>query len=248
MEKGCRILVEIAQVPFAVRCRHMRNVEFFSDYRTDRAPCFEIDPTEADLERIRASLTRMDAADGACGAPVTDQRVENNVIHELLSEKLVGYDVLLMHGSALCMDGAAYVFTAKSGTGKSTHAALWRQAFGDRVWMINDDKPMLRIREGGAEVFGTPWNGKHSLGRNASAPLKAVCKLERAKDNRIERLPKQGAFPLLLAQCYTSKDPAVMARIMELEKHLLNAVDFYTLGCNQLPEAAMAAWRGMNAQ
>ena len=83
------------------------------------------------------------------------------------------------------MDGAAYLFTAPSGTGKSTHTRLWREVFGDRVWMINDDKPMLRISENLVTAYGTPWNGKHHISRNASAPLKAIVQLNRGKENII---------------------------------------------------------------
>ena len=123
------------------------------------------------------------------------------MLHALLAEKLVAYGALLMHGSALCMDGNAYIFTAKSGTGKSTHARLWREAFGDRVWMINDDKPMIRVDE--MRVYGTPWDGKHHLSRNASAPLKAIVKLERAEENRVAPLAKADAF-----QAAPSRQPA----------------------------------------
>ena len=80
------------------------------------------------------------------------------------------------------MDGEAYIFTAVSGTGKSTHAMLWREVFGERVRMINDDKPLIRITpEGKAVVYGTPWDGKHHLSKNSAFPLKAICWLTRAK-------------------------------------------------------------------
>ena len=171
--------------------------------------------------------------------------MENCTLHSLLTGRLTEYGVLLMHGSALCMDGQAIVFVAPSGTGKSTHARLWREAFGDRVWMINDDKPMLRITEEGIVVWGTPWDGKHHLSRNAGAPLRAVVWLTRDETNHIEPLPKADAFPLLMRQCYASKRPDVMARILAMEKTLLDAADFYALGCTMDPEAALVARKGM---
>ena len=66
------------------------------------------------------------------------------------------------------------MFTAPSGTGKSTHARLWREAFGERVVMINDDKPLLLVRPEGVTVYGTPFRGKHGLGGDRSAPLRAI--------------------------------------------------------------------------
>lgn len=106
----------------------------------------------------------------------------------MLAAALLYYNILLMHGSALCMDGEAYIFAAPSGTGKSTHARLWREVFGDRVWMINDDKPLVRVEEERAFVFGSPWCGKHKLGCNGSARLKAVVELttDRNKHGHVE--------------------------------------------------------------
>ncbi len=238
--------IEIAGVPAEVICRYAENEAFFREYVTDRPPLFSIAPTRGDLERMQADFDRMDEAEGRRKRPRPDVQLENNAIHALLSEKMAEHSVLLMHGSALCMDGEAYIFTAPSGTGKSTHARLWREVFGERVWMINDDKPMLRIGEDGTTVFGTPWNGKHRLGRNAGAPLKAIVRLGRDEKNHIEPLDKADAFLLLLRQAYSSSDPAVTARILAMEKRLLDTAAFYTLGCNREPDAARVAWEGMN--
>lgn len=243
MEDFC---VALAGVPVRVRCRFEGNKAFLADYATDREPLFTVEPTEDDLLRMQADFDRMDEAEGIPKHRRTEEFLENNAIHALLAERLVEQNALLMHGSALCMEGKAYIFTAKSGTGKSTHARLWREVFGDRVWMINDDKPMLKISESGVTVYGTPWDGKHHLSRNASAPLKAIVNLTRDESNHISPMSRADAFPVLMKQCYGSRNPATMARVMELEKRLLRAVDFYTLGCNMEQDAARVAWEGMN--
>ncbi len=240
--------VEIAGVPLAIRSRFRENSDFFREYDTRREALLTLEATEADLERMQADFDRFDEAGGLPKRRRSDAVLENYALHRLLAEKLTEHHVLLMHGSALCMDGQAYILAAKSGTGKSTHARLWREVFGDRVWMVNDDKPLIRIENGAAAVHGTPWDGGRHLSRNASAPLRAIVKLERDERNRIEPLAKADAFPLLLKQCYASRDPAVQRRILALEKQLLNAVDFYILGCNMAPEAARVAWEGMNAR
>ncbi len=144
------------------------------------------------------------------------------------------------------MDGQAYIFMAPSGTGKSTHSGLWRQLFQDRVWMINDDKPMIRVSESEIRVYGTPWDGKHHLSRNASAPLKAVVLLNRDDDNRIERRSKADAFRALLKQAYVSDKPEILRKITELDKEIAEKTEFYHLFCNMRPEAARIAWEGMN--
>ncbi len=241
------MIVELAGVTAQVLCRFPENEVFLRDYSSDGNPAFTIAPDDADLAQMQADFDRTDEAEGIPKHKRTDGFLENNAIHSMLAERLVWENVLLMHGSALCMDGEAYIFTAKSGTGKSTHARLWREVFGDRVWMINDDKPMLRIGETGIRVYGTPWDGKHHLSRNASAKLKAIVNLTRDESNHIAHMSRADAFPVLMKQCFGSKHPATMARVIELEKQLLDAVDFYTLGCNMEPEAALTAWEGIHS-
>ena len=76
---------------------------------------------------------------------------------------------MLLHSSAVVVDGYAYLFSADSGTGKSTHTGLWKQHFGDRAYIINDDKPAIRKVDGEWYVFGTPWSGKTDTSVNPRA-------------------------------------------------------------------------------
>lgn len=238
--------MELAGVPCRIRCRYSYNRDHLRDYVTDRAPLFVVEPSEEDLRKMQADFDRMNEAQGVACRSYSDSFLENNAIHALLAEELVKHDVVLMHGSALCMDGEAYIFTAASGTGKSTHSRLWREKFGERVWMINDDKPLLKIEKNLVTVWGSPWDGKHRLSRNASAPLKALVWLTRDETNHIEPMSRADAFPVILRQIYHSDDPAVMTHIMELEKTLLEEAELYRLGCNMSPEAAVTAFEGMN--
>ncbi|MBP5460588.1 MAG: hypothetical protein J6Y20_00475, partial [Lachnospiraceae bacterium] len=109
----------------------------------------------------------------------------------------------------------------------------------------NDDKPMIRISDGKATVYGTPWNGKHRLSSNISAPLKAIVKLERDEINHIAPMKKSDAFSSLVAHAYLSKDPVIMERVLELERQILNSADFYLLGCNMTEEAAEVSFNGI---
>ena len=202
--------VEIAGVPVEISCRFSETEAFLKDYRTDKEPLLSIEPKEDDLAKMQERVDLIEQRIGYNPLQRSYTALENAVIHTLLAEALTEYDVLLMHGSDLCMDGEAYIFTAKSGTGKSTHARLWREVFGDRVWMVNDDKPMLKVAEEGVTVYGSPWKGKHGLGRNASAPLKAIVKLERDAENRITPLSAADAYPTLFGQCFSSEKPEVV--------------------------------------
>ena len=155
-------------------------------------------------------------------------------------------DILLMHGAVVAVDGQAYLFTAKSGTGKTTHTRLWMQQFGDRAVMVNGDKPLLHITNEGVTVYGTPWDGKEHLSTNTFCSLKALCILTRSETNHIERISKKEALPMLCQQVYRPEAPAMLAKMLALVDRLGSSVPLYRLGCNMEPEAALVAYHGMN--
>jgi hypothetical protein len=174
-----------------------------------------------------------------------EQYLESLAIYRRICHEALAYDTFLFHGSALSCDGAGYLFTAPSGTGKSTHARLWREVYGARVQMINDDKPLLRLGADGVRVCGTPWDGKHHLSTNVEVPLRAICILTRGKDNAIERISRAEAYPYLLAQTYRPQDPGDLARTLTLLDRVAAGVRLYRLTCTPSPEAAVVAGNAM---
>lgn len=171
--------------------------------------------------------------------------LETLAVYRKIAEELLIYDTLLFHGSVVAVDGVGYLFTAKSGVGKSTHTGLWRDVMGERAVMVNDDKPLLRIAEDSVTAYGTPWDGKHHLSNNIAVPLKAVCILRRNESNRIERIDGIKAYPMLIQQCYHSDNIAHMDHILMLLDRLVEKITFYELYCNQEREAALIAYKGM---
>ena len=125
--------IELAKVPIRIRCRYKANRAFFGDYLSEKEPGLEVEASEKDLQDMQMKFEKLAEKEGTQKLAYSDVFLENNALHELIAKGLIAHQVLLMHGSALCMDGQAYIFTASSGTGKSTHARLWREAFGDRV-------------------------------------------------------------------------------------------------------------------
>ena len=238
--------ISLADIPIQVHCDYAENYRFFQDYLTKEDPVFIVCPNSEQYNAMLVRYNQTDNNEGRAPSLRPDYFLENSLIHEQLAEKLIDHNVLLMHGSALCIDQKAYLFTAKSGTGKSTHAKYWREVFGNRVQMINDDKPLLKIEADKVTVYGTPWNGKHHLGSNTSAELKSIIWLNRGEQNRIKPMSKSDAFPVILSQAYTSADPQKMEKILALEKQLMQTVDFYQLFCNMSPEAAQVAYDGMD--
>ena len=245
MNDKTRFNIEIAGVAAAIECTHEHNRDFLHDYITDKTPELFISPSEEDLQSIFSEFQKSDEFQENPGFSYNNYFIENNAIHALLAESLVDFNVLLMHGSAIVMDNEAYIFTAPSGTGKSTHTRLWLRNFGDRAYIINDDKPMLKVSDENILVYGTPWDGKHHISRNTSAPLKAIIQLTRDEENHIEPLMPKDAFPLLLRQCYRTKDALRMTKVLQMEQRILETVKCYKLGCNMDPSAAIVAYEGM---
>ena len=166
-------------------------------------------------------------------------------IYRYIATAFVDHDGFLMHGSALAFDGKGYLFTAPSGTGKSTHTRLWREVFGDRVVMVNDDKPMVTRRAGRFYLSGTPWNGKHDLDSNITVPLGGIVFLERGKENKIDPASPDRVLPLLFRQVYRPADSAHWLATIDLLNDLLAVCPLYRLVCNMDKEAARVAMAGL---
>lgn len=171
--------------------------------------------------------------------------LETLAVYRKIAEALLEHDILLFHGSVIAVDGQAFIFTAKSGTGKSTHTRLWREYFGERAVMVNDDKPLLKVSKEGLVVYGTPWNGKHRLGTNISMPVKGICILKRAENNEIQRIDVKQAYPMLLQQTYRMNTAEGMVKTLKLVEEMAKQADLYELGCNMDLEAARVAYEGM---
>lgn len=215
------------------------------NYRTKELQefCVCIRPEDILYEREKS-----EAEDNIKGIPIrhfSDEYLETLAVYRKLSELLLDQDTLLFHGSAIAVNGQGYLFTAKSGSGKSTHTRLWRELLGERAVMINDDKPLLHITDKGAMIYGTPWDGKHHLSSNIFVPLKAICILKRDTANHIEQIEKKRAYPMLLQQTYRSVNQISMQKILTLIDLLAAKTGLYELGCNMKPEAAKVAYEGM---
>lgn len=238
--------IGIAGRVIGVRAMFDSTREYCREYLCTGEPNFIVSVTPEDIVFEREKSAREDALEGIPVRKFSDSYLETIAVQRKIAEKLFEYDTLLFHGSVVAVDGAGYLFTAKSGTGKSTHTRLWREVFGDRAVMVNDDKPFLRIEEDRVLAYGTPWNGKHNLGTNMSVPLKAICILERSEENHIQSITAQEAVFMLLQQSNRPQNPKNMSRYMTLLDKISRRVKFYRMGCNMNPEAARVAFERMN--
>lgn len=182
------------------------------------------------------------------GIPVrnfSENYLETLALYRKIAELIIDDNIMLFHGSVLSIDGKGYIFTAKSGTGKSTHSQLWREVFGERVVMINDDKPLLKITSEGVIAYGTPWDGKHRLSTNTSVLVNGICILNRDSVNHIEKTDKKQAYAMMVQQSYHSKRADKMMKILTMIDQIFNHVNIYELGCNMEKEAAIVSYNSM---
>ena len=237
-----------------------------AQYKSDETPQVSITVTPDDISFEREMAQREAAAENIPFRDFGIETYEFTAAYRKLVEELAFYDVFLMHGSAIAVDGKSTLFTAKSGTGKSTHTRLWREYLAGSVTMINDDKPLLRIENSGqnidrftngtaslssigngpiVNVYGTPWDGKHQLSSNIHAPLRAICILERAANNHIAKVEFSDVLPLLLQQVYRPRNAEALKRVVACAYQTFTAAPVYRLGCNMDVSAAQIAYEAI---
>ncbi len=173
-----------------------------------------------------------------------DGYAEGVVVYEKISNALPAFDAFVMHSSVVEVGGRAYCFAAESGTGKSTHTRYWKETLGSRVTVINGDKPIYRFIDGRLTAFGTPWCGKENWQTKTSAPLKALCLLERGEENAIY---PADAFEMLgeMSRHFhlPGRGQVDMPRLIELLDRMVASVPVYRLRCRNDISAAREAIR-----
>lgn len=237
-------VMEIAGVAFQVIPLYETTRFYCRDYLTDREPEYmiRVQPEYLGLEQLLLDWEADE--EGLKRRKFPEPFLERSFIQRRVAEMLLERGVILMHGSTVAVDGQAYLFTAPCGTGKSTHTRLWREVFGDRAVMVNDDKPFLRFEEDAVLACGSPWTGKHGLGCNVSFPLRGICILHRGSDNNIQRADLSEVRDFLLHQCFIPEEGREEA--IALAERLMKRVPIWGMECTKDHQAATAAWLAMN--
>lgn len=168
-----------------------------------------------------------------------------------LSEQLPLHNAFVLHSASFDVDGVGVAFAAHSGTGKTTHMRLWQELLGERMTIVNGDKPIVRFFDDEPEcpyAYGTPWNGKEGLGCNMRTPLKHICFIERSLTNSCEPMDKKDAVDLMFNQVYMPTDPQAAMCTMQLIDRLLSSCKLWKIKCNMDPQAAEVAYNTIFAE
>ena len=202
--------------------------------------------TDQSDEAVLLSVTasEIDAIRGITPLLDDDMR-EYMLMGKKFYEKLIEHDGMMLHASAVVVDDRAYQFSAPSGTGKSTHTSLWLKRFGERAYILNDDKPAIRFIDGKAYAYGTPFSGKFDISENRRVPVAGIAFIERSETNTIEPMQSKRAVFSLLNQTARPEPPALFARLLRNLDSILQCVPVYTLRCNMDDEAACVSYDAM---
>lgn len=229
-------IYRIAQMNIAVEPRYDYTKKLLSDYIVE----------DAESELTVIVTDEMIAYEQELGQKIHGERqpdavCESVAILRVICDHIIPRGGFFLHCSCVKYHDRAIIFTAPSGTGKSTHAALWMKHFGDGVEMINDDKPLVREEEDGFVIYGTPWRGKHGRGKNTSAPIGAVFFLEQAPENAAKKLDNITALTLLMQQTVIPQSKDDTAALLDMLGRLIERIPMIRLSCNISDEAVMTA-------
>lgn len=248
--------VRLADLVIGVKCQYETTKRFCRDYLvedgTNTVGCeenFEVNIVDDDIENER----RISEVSSGSREHMEYQKeyrreyLETLALLRKISNRLPEYNCFLMHGAVVAVDGSGYMFTAPSGTGKSTHVALWKK-YLKNAEIINGDKPFIRVDESGVWIYGTPWAGKEGWQKNMAVPLRGICLLGRGEENRIEQISPVQVLPYIMRQIHYTDEPEMAGRTLELLNMMMADVPVYRLECDMSREAAECSYAGMGSQ
>ena len=174
--------------------------------------------------------------------------LESIAIYRKIAERLPEYGAVVFHGVVLCDKDEAYIVAAKSGTGKTTHARLWLKEFGDDVFILNGDKPIIRIIDGTPYACGTPWKGKEGYGVPGMKKLSAIAMIVRDKDPAVEPLGIGEASLALASQTYIPESEKCAPLALRVISGLIKTLNFYKIRANMDSLSARVARDGLKSK
>ena len=222
--------IKIADIVVEVNAFNESTKKYCSDFLCDEDSNYVITMTREDLE----NETHIQE-DGKVYASE-----EISALYRKIANLFIEHNIVVMHGSSFKVNNCAFIVTARSGVGKSTHVNLLRQLLGNEFSYINDDKPLLEVNDDNCMLYSSPWNGKERRGNNTSASLKAIIFLNRG-DNTYRKIDnKQEIYFKLLTQIYLPTDKSKREKALKIIDILLKRLNFYEINVNkELDSASM---------
>lgn len=230
-------IIKLADKVIQVENIHAELQEFCKDYLVENElPDFSITITQDDI-----FLEQQQSLEQGYSLAY----LETLALLRKISDVFPTYNRFLMHGASISYHNQAYLFTAPSGTGKSTHIRLWKKHLGDDVKIVNGDKPFISLEKETPFIYGTPWAGKERWQRNCSEPLKGICFLQRGTTNSIKQINPDECLSLLFHQVYIPDDSLTAGLTLELLDKLIKTVPLYLLQCDMSEDAVRCSFEAL---
>ena len=214
--------IKIADIILKINAFHETTKKYCEDFLSDEKVQYEITLTEEDLKN--------EVTESNNGHVYVNEEI--SALYRKIADLFVEQDIVVMHGSAFKVENKAFLITARSGVGKSTHANLLKEYLKDDFTYINDDKPLLKIKENELILYSSPWNGKERRGNNTSAPLKAILFLNRGNNTYKKLDNKEEIYFKLLSQIYLPRDKNKREKALKIIDILLKRINFYEINVN----------------
>ena len=236
MQETLSFYINLASLVVKVNSRYEKSRDFCAEYLTENdAADIVSEVSDEDIDReIESNMS------------LSREYCENVCLYRAIAEQLPSFSRMVFHGAAVSACGRGYIFTAPSGTGKSTHIELLERYFGENVRIINGDKPIIGVSSDSVTVYSTPWAGKEGWQSKTEAPLAGIIILRRGKENKIRRVSPSEYFSELMTQVYIPKNGDMTLKTLELFDALAKKVDFYLLECDISKEAAETSFKIMS--
>lgn len=173
------------------------------------------------------------------------EEIEYIFLGQLFYRHILKYNGILLHSSCVVKDNQAYLFSAPSGTGKSTHTNLWLEEFKD-AYILNDDKPAIIFKDNTLYAAGTPFSGKHDISKNLLVPIKGICFIERSLNNWIKEISSKQAIFEILNQTERIPYENDMTLILSHIENIVKNTKIYKMGCNISIDAVYTSYNKMS--
>lgn len=218
--------IKLAGINIQINTISPRTCILCRNYFSEEDPDIKVHINHEDVEREYRNTENADQK---------EVFLETVAVYRKILDDLLPFNVFLMHGAVIAHKNEAFMFTAPSGTGKTTHIRQWLQKTNDTI-VVNGDKPLIKIDNNTVYACGTPWSGNEHLNTNTIVPLKAIVFLERCEDNHIREISFIEAYTHLLQQTHIPHDPAKARETLKLLSQLSGKIRFYLFQCNNFKE------------
>lgn len=220
--------MKLAGVNIEVECKNGREYSKCKPYLASfETPEIVVGASEEEI------IERQKTREQMLGRPISEadevEGIESQIIYEKIVGQMIQHKILLMHGSVVALENCACMFTAPSGVGKTTRTRLWLQEYPSS-FVVNGDKPLIRVDENEVIACGTPWCGKEGWNKNVMIPLQAIFLLERVdndRDSSIKEVSFTEALPMLLSQTYCPSGLGKICNVVRLLRDFDGKVKFY---------------------